>query len=460
MTIWTLRWLLFIYSCSASRDWFKWLGTVPPVRQVHVYMKPPFNWLHKNCTSISTPHLSNYPSFKHADDWYFARAATRSVRRTSPANAKIFVVPALLNLQSAAATEDEFPDRHWHTEWKKFCCDIRGVQVCHTDLVRELDNRLSKSKWFLRSGGKDHFLVASHWIWKFQYKKHKFTSISACSQINFDAFSFTTNKQAHSFFHTYVGKNCRNSSFLRARLHSTKAIPGFHFIGDMTLKNPVEMYAVASSGQRKLLCDAVALMPTKVVENSFCASSSYKYSVYNVTCDHGRGVACNIPIKPHVVYCDNRKQENSDVLRGQPCEPSPPLYCESLSRAGFVLHARGDSWTSSRLSDAIDNGLVPVYTITEQLFPTAFKQVVKKMALSLCPRTPKPGHTCLPDKFTPSSKNSRGYYPTDDPSRCPHHRENPRTCWAESAREDCKIGRSLSYLNHIFGGCLLFDHYF
>ena len=112
---------------TQSRDWFHWYDRLEQNKRiisgvkVHVYSDPPFNWLHKNCTAMSSSMFSNYPHFKHAglkwcthekhycsqknlpnaDDYWFAKQALQLLnegRSVDPHEANIFIVPALLNL--------------------------------------------------------------------------------------------------------------------------------------------------------------------------------------------------------------------------------------------------------------------------------------------------------------------------------------------------------------------------
>ena len=37
-----------------------------------------------------------------------------------------------------------------HKPWRNFCCDVRGVKLCHSDLVKALGEHLAQSPWFKR----------------------------------------------------------------------------------------------------------------------------------------------------------------------------------------------------------------------------------------------------------------------------------------------------------------------
>ena len=42
------------------------------------------------------------------------------------------------------------PNISRHKPWRSFCCDVRGVTLCHDELADELGKQLSQSPWFKR----------------------------------------------------------------------------------------------------------------------------------------------------------------------------------------------------------------------------------------------------------------------------------------------------------------------
>ena len=130
---------------------------------------------------------------KHTDDYWFARAALSHPMRTqNPEEAKLFIVPTLLN---------EVCDQ---LVWirRGLCID----DVCDLELVEQADEYLANSQWFRRNQGKDHVVVASHYI------AHEilqpFMNLAKCNVIGFEDRRWNAPERL-TLPSTYVGNGCK-----------------------------------------------------------------------------------------------------------------------------------------------------------------------------------------------------------------------------------------------------------
>ena len=129
---------------------------------------------------------------KHTDDYWFAKAALRHPLRTlNPEEAQLFIVPTLIN---------EICDQ---LVWIR-----QGLCIGHTcdiKLLEHADEYLSQSKWFQRNQGRDHIVVASHYI------AHKvmqpFLNLANCNVIGFEDQRWN-NPARLMLPSTYVGRGC------------------------------------------------------------------------------------------------------------------------------------------------------------------------------------------------------------------------------------------------------------
>jgi hypothetical protein len=107
----------------------------------YTYDGPAFRWLY----DCPRPQLEAWSSFKHGDDYFFAKAALSNHpwRTFNPDEASIFIVPILL----------AFGLRH-----------PQGCQgVPFEGMLAATKAALSNSSYFQRHNGTDHLLVASDW---------------------------------------------------------------------------------------------------------------------------------------------------------------------------------------------------------------------------------------------------------------------------------------------------------
>ena len=149
--------------------------------------------------------------YKHSEDYWFMKAAFRHPMRTlDPSEAKLFVIPTLINLYSRRVA------RLWDPFANFTLCNH---YVCDNDLLEQLYQRLSTSTWFRRYDGRDHIVVASHFgygdeVWyqhevKIPKKVRKL--LARCNMITFESNRFN-DIDRFSYPSYYVGFPCPNSS--------------------------------------------------------------------------------------------------------------------------------------------------------------------------------------------------------------------------------------------------------
>ncbi|CAB9496285.1 exostosin family [Seminavis robusta] len=130
---------------------------------------------------------------KHTDDYWWVQAALKHRMRTlDPAKAKLFLVPTLVN---------EIYDQ---AIWVKLgLCD--HDDRCNLKLLQHANDVLGKSPWFQRSKGRDHIVVASHYM---TYNSARgFKHIAHCNVIGLEKYRW--NHPDRLFLpNTYVGTAC------------------------------------------------------------------------------------------------------------------------------------------------------------------------------------------------------------------------------------------------------------
>jgi hypothetical protein len=142
--------------------------------------------------------------YKHSTDMHFARAALSHPMRTlDPAQAKLFVVPILLNVLSSLGfwngTFCYRPSQPYYN-----VSNTAISPLCDLQLSQRADEFLTQSKWFQRHQGKDHILVMSHWN---ALPVPKTSSLRSCHNIGFEDQKFS-NANRYSFPDLYVGTPC------------------------------------------------------------------------------------------------------------------------------------------------------------------------------------------------------------------------------------------------------------
>jgi hypothetical protein len=132
---------------------------------------------------------------KHTDDWWFMISALKHPMRTrKPGEAKLFVVPALLNEIAAQESWDK----------KRLC--FKGM--CNKGLLAYTDKVLADSPWFQRHQGRDHIVVASHYA--SDSILFKYTNLANCNMIGFEARDWNAPSRA-IMPSLYVGQPCEHA---------------------------------------------------------------------------------------------------------------------------------------------------------------------------------------------------------------------------------------------------------
>jgi hypothetical protein len=145
---------------------------------------------------------------KHADDYYMAMAARdHPMRVMDPSLAKLFYVPTPFNILMEGS---------FYKKVNRVCLyQKHKFNVCNKDAIQLVNAELGKSPWFQRHEGRDHILVASHWMWTTIWQWHVGTwdiqNIHKCNAIDFEGQLVTkTNRTDRIYFPSYyVGKRCR-----------------------------------------------------------------------------------------------------------------------------------------------------------------------------------------------------------------------------------------------------------
>jgi hypothetical protein len=275
----------------------------------YIYENPELNW--QNATLDGKPYTPPEPSSvgaegKHSDDYFLLQAAlTHPMRTRDPERAQLFFVPTLLNsaLQLVAQWK--------HRRGKRFCTNGRRNCFKKSDqlkLFTMVNQSLTDSPWFQRSGGKDHIIVASHW--HSRVLGPEVGAIHMCNSLIFENEVPTT---ATPYDRVrlpglYVGKACPKAP---------KKAHDFAMIASLKHDDPDARQVTKDRFQsRKDICDWLRSNPNK----------------RNFT----------------VGVCGRGKQ------------------CPSLANARYGFHVRGDTWGSNRLMDTLMSYTIPLFTNEEQ----------------------------------------------------------------------------------------------
>ena len=234
--------------------------------------------------------------YKHSEDYWFMLAALRHPMRTrDPTLAKLFVVPILMNLYS----------RRWARIWAPHVdFTMCNQNVCDDDLLQQVYQTLSSSKWFRRNDGRDHIVVSSH----FGYDEAEYQGrtkvpkkirklLARCNMITFESRRFN---DVDRFFYPsyYVGFPCP---------HAKEKLYDFAMVA--TLKPKLKTFQ-----DRQHVCDWI------------------HHGLLNST----------------MAICGGGDQ------------------CPILAQSKFGFHVRGDTFGSSRLMDILLSGTVPIFTRRQQ----------------------------------------------------------------------------------------------
>lgn len=173
--------------------------TIHDERKQQVLLSVPFYvyedllWIDKGTVGdLTVEEWMNKREVKHTDDYWFATAALRHPMRTlNPSGAQLFIVPTLLN---------EICDQ---LVWIRQGLCVNDT--CDVELMEQADQYLARSTWFQRHQGRDHVLVASH------YLAHQilqpFVNLAKCNVIGFEDQLWNAPNRI-TLPSTYVGNAC------------------------------------------------------------------------------------------------------------------------------------------------------------------------------------------------------------------------------------------------------------
>jgi hypothetical protein len=268
----------------------------------YVYENPELNWV--NATMDGKPYIPR-PDEKHTDDYYMRQAALNHPMRThDPEQAKLFFVPTLLN-----ALLDQWAAHMWFGGKQLFC--INGTEGCFTlndqlQLFLMVNQALTESPWFQRSSGKDHVIVASHWMGR--HMGSEFGAIHMCNTILFE-----------------------NDVPVPAWQYDRVRMPGFYIGRPCPPMSKTSDFAMIAS---------MFFYDTEVNEEKRGNFKSRSDICEWLGSDHTRNITVGL--------CG----------RG--------IQCPTLAQTRYGFHVRGDTWGSNRLMDILMSYTIPLFTNEEQ----------------------------------------------------------------------------------------------
>jgi len=314
--------------------------------------------------------LQEYP-YRHSDDFWFLKAALKHPMRTfDPSQAKLFVVPTVMNSVTDAIYESkrykgrkEFPvcvQYYQTTNHPK--CDQKemgalsnnniGIPtiheentatatattdnnsnnnnctkiLCNEELVQYAEQVLGNSPYFQRSNGRDHIMVLSNWFGTSSLCNRTRGSpiFSKMNMIGFEDVVWNPNRI--TFPSTYVGNPC----------------PPTTTTGKQTTDHEDEP------------------QPT-VVEKT--------HDFVMVATLHKGNQRKKVNFNPRQNICkwlSKLKQQQHKDYNFSTSICGEGQQCPALAQTRYGFHVRGDTWGSNRLMDTILSSTVPIFTSPEQ----------------------------------------------------------------------------------------------
>lgn len=285
---------------------------------VPFYVYEEIAWMNATFGNISVAELSHSPHRnKHADDYFFMKASLEHPMRTlDPSEAKIFVIPLLLNM---------FADRHYYAGKEFRLCH---KFYCDRELLRQAERVLQNSEYF-HSSPEKHIVVRSHYLAShgFQLPKELKAMLQKVNTITFEN-QIPNDPHRLRFPKLYVGSPC-------------DAYPPNE-------EKPFDMAMIASVNYNKLhyfedrlrICEWIQSPNATIFPRSNQANTT-----------------SNIPLPHH-------DDSTTNTFRVSRCGRGE--QCPSLAQSKFGFHTRGDTFGSNRLFDTILSGTVPIFTRKEQ----------------------------------------------------------------------------------------------
>ena len=297
---------------------------------------------------------------KHSLDYWFAKASLDHPMRThDPSEAKLFVIPLLMNLYSLRVYSPSSPvnanrnvtrSRNVTLCWNMKQSDMKDNDnqakntdssdiICDKALLKYAAKVLNSSTWFHRNEGRDHIIVTSHYGYKLKGKLNMppllRKMIASCHAISYENRKYNIPTR-QSYPSLLVGNPChaqdhqdyRQSVSLADSSMITKKTHEVAFIGN--LLDPAGNYYED--------------------RHNICLWINDTYKAGSATAPTSRQHSLNHQQQqlPLVSICGRGKQ------------------CPALSLAKYGFHAKGDTFGSQRLMDALLSGTVPLFTRSEQ----------------------------------------------------------------------------------------------
>lgn len=275
---------------------------------------------------------------KHADDFYFMKASLNHPMRTrDPSQAKIFVIPLLLNF---------YADRHYYSGREhKLCSASTSTSLtrtsrrtyCDRDLLRHAATVLQHSEWF-QAHPERHIVVQSHYLAdkKFKIPTELKDMLYQVNVISFEN-QVPNRPDRLRFPKYYVGHSCLTT---RNNIDKKKNDPRQEdstAAAAAAVKKTQDVVMIASVNHEKLHYFQDRLNVCEWIRNN------NNYNNTDTDTDHNNATTTII-----MSQCGQGEQ------------------CPALAQAKFGFHTRGDTLGSNRLMDTILSGTVPIFTRREQ----------------------------------------------------------------------------------------------
>ena len=275
------------------------------------------DWSHAVASDRQHPNNVSLPvgdsflaTWKHSDDWWFLHhAKSHPMRTRDPTQAKLFLVPTLLNALA--------------TKLKKAQLCVNGR--CNRDLLDRANALLGASPYFQRYHGRDHIVVDSHWrriLQPHHHHRHNTDALANCSFVSFERSRhdepLVQDGSRVALPSTYVGQPCPTAS----------ASP--------SPTNKTHDFAMVTSWQR----GKTFLTRQKICEWLHTGSANNQTSIHT-----------------HNTTTTSSRTKTYTVSR---CGPGP--QCPALAQAKYGFTAEGDTMGANRPMDTLLSGTVVLFT--------------------------------------------------------------------------------------------------
>jgi hypothetical protein len=264
--------------------------------------------------------LETKGAYKHSDDYWFAQAALHQhpQRTWNPDEAKLFVVPLLLNtfmarLQLYKTSSTPFCITTSNAVGSSVLCEKRRI-------LRHMNQVLQESTWFQRHDGRDHVVVASHYQADYFMLSQFMPQVLKCNLMTFEG-SRQLQQENHRIVlpSMYVGRACP--------LQSNKT-------DDVVMVGSLTGPSLIHFKRRREMCQ-------------WLLSSRQQ--------EHHAGTNATL---------SSSTSTTRQPIRMSTCGEGP--QCPALAQARFGLHVRGDTFGANRLLDTLLSGSVPIFTWSQQ----------------------------------------------------------------------------------------------